>query len=154
MIIYIKLLIDLVKSLIIKIVPEIILGEIMSVAVGARIVEKHFTIDNNYSDFHDHKLSSNPVDFKKMVEKIRLTEEMLSDGRKITTAVESENKEKIRRSIVAKYDLESGHVLTIDDLDWVRPGGGIKPGLEDLLVGKKLKLAIKKGCKIVSNSLK
>ena len=83
-----------------------------------------------------------------------LQEEMLSDGRKITTAVESENKEKIRRSIVAKYDLESGHVLTIDDLDWVRPGGGIKPGLEDLLVGKKLKLAIKKGCKIVSDSLK
>ena len=37
---------------------------VLSVAVGAKIIEKHFTIDNNYSDFHDHQLSANPKDFK------------------------------------------------------------------------------------------
>ncbi len=127
---------------------------ILSVAVGARIIEKHFTIDNNYSDFHDHKLSANPVDFKQMVDKIRFAEKTLGDGIKKPSPEELVNREKIRRSIVAKHDLPAGHMIVIDDLDWVRPSGGIKPGLEDLLVGKKLKLAIKKGCKIVSDSLK
>ena len=121
---------------------------VLSVAVGARIIEKHFTIDNNYSDFHDHQLSANPADFKKMVEKIRIAEQMLGLGEKQPTTEEIENKEKIRRSIVAKYDLDTGHVLTINDLDWVRPGGGIKPGDENTIIGKGLNRSVKTGEKI------
>ena len=121
---------------------------ILSVAVGARIIEKHFTIDNNYSDFHDHQLSANPADFKEMVEKIRIADEMLGTGMKQPTAEELENKEKIRRSVVAKYDLESGHVLAFNDLDWVRPGGGIRPGEENKVIGKTMKRAFMAGEKI------
>jgi len=121
---------------------------VLSIAVGARIIEKHFTIDNNYSDFHDHQLSANPADFKEMVEKIRIADEMLGTGMKQPTAEELENKEKIRRSVVAKYDLESGHVLAFNDLDWVRPGGGIRPGEENKVIGKTMKRAFMAGEKI------
>jgi sialic acid synthase SpsE len=126
---------------------------VLSVAFGSRIIEKHFTIDNNYSDFHDHQLSANPVNFKDMVNRIRLAEKMLGDGIKKSRMPEIENKVKIRRSIVAKYDLKSGHILTFDDLDWVRPGGGIRPGDEETVIGKKLTDGIKAGEMIELNYL-
>ena len=111
----------------------------ISVAVGSRIIEKHFTIDNHFSDFQDHQLSANPKDFKKMVLKIRNIEKILGQNIKEPSVQEIENLEKNRRSIVAKHDLMSGHILTINDLDWVRPGIGMKPGQESYLIGKKLK---------------
>ena len=118
---------------------------ILSVAVGARIIEKHFTIDNNYSDFHDHKLSADPAFFKEMVKRIRIAEEMLGSGEKIPSDTELEDKEKIRRSIVAKHNLPAGHTINIEDLDWVRPGLGLRPGDEKKVLGKKLKHGIKAG---------
>ena len=121
---------------------------ILSVAVGARIIEKHFTIDNNYSDFHDHKLSANPEDFKEMVEKIRLAEKTLGSGIKKPSPEELENRIKIRRSIVAKHDFPTGHKISIDDLDWVRPGDGIRPGEENKVIGKTMKRAFIAGEKI------
>jgi len=121
---------------------------ILSVALGARIIEKHFTIDNNYSDFHDHKLSANPEDFKEMVEKIRLAEKTLGSGIKKPSPEELENRIKIRRSIVAKHDLPTGHKISIDDLDWVRPGDGIRPGGENKVIGKTMKRAFMAGEKI------
>ena len=121
---------------------------ILSIAVGARIIEKHFTIDNNYSDFHDHKLSANPEDFKEMVEKIRLAEKTLGSGIKKPSPEELENRIKIRRSIVAKHDLSAGHIISIEDLDWVRPGDGIRPGEENKVIGKTMKRAFMAGEKI------
>ena len=121
---------------------------ILSVALGARIIEKHFTIDNNYSDFHDHKLSANPEDFKEMVEKIRLAEKTLGSGIKKPSPEELENRIKIRRSIVAKHDFPTGHKISIDDLDWVRPGDGIRPGEENKVIGKTMKRAFIAGEKI------
>ena len=126
---------------------------VISVAVGARVIEKHFTIDNHYSDFHDHHLSGNPAVFKEMVQKIRATEEILGQGNNGPSKEEINNKEKTRRSIVAKYDLATGHVLTLQDLDWVRPGGGIKPGSEEKVIGKKLKRDCKTGEKIELKNL-
>jgi N-acetylneuraminate synthase/N,N'-diacetyllegionaminate synthase len=121
---------------------------ILSIAVGARIIEKHFTIDNNYSDFHDHKLSANPEDFKEMVEKIHLAEKTLGSGIKKPSPEELENRIKIRRSIVAKHDLSAGHIISIEDLDWVRPGDGIRSGEENKVIGKTMKRAFMAGEKI------
>ena len=126
---------------------------VTAVAVGARIIEKHFTIDNNYSDFHDHKLSANPKDFKEMVKRIRIAKKMLGSGKKQPTNKEKDNKKKIRRSIVAKHDLKSGHILTFDDLNWVRPGGGVRPGDEETIIGEKLTNGIKAGELIELNNL-
>ena len=126
---------------------------VLSIAVGARIIEKHFTIDNNYSDFHDHQLSANPADFKEMVEKIRIAEKMLGDGVKIPTDLELIAKPNIRRSIVANHNLSAGHKIKLEDLDWVRPGGGIRPGNEEKLIGRKLNFGVKAGEKIELNNL-
>lgn len=117
----------------------------ISVAVGARIIEKHFTIDNNYSDFHDHQLSANPAEFKEMVDQIRMAEKVLGAGGKIPSDSELDAKKNIRRSIVAKHDMETGHKITNNDLDWVRPGSGIRPGDEKKVLGKRLKCEIKAG---------
>jgi len=118
---------------------------VLSIAFGARIIEKHFTIDNNYSDFHDHQLASNPTEFKKMVVQIRIVEKMLGSGKKVLTDLELKAKQNIRRSIVANHNLSKGHKIILEDLDWVRPGGGVRPGNEEKLIGKKLNRAMKVG---------
>ncbi len=127
---------------------------IISIALGARIVEKHFTIDNNYSDFRDHQLSANPNSFREMVFKIRQTEKLLGNNSINPRNKEIENKPYLRRSIVAKYDLPKSHVILPEDLDWVRPGKGLSPGNEKKIIGKKLKNSIKAGEIIKYNTLK
>jgi len=122
---------------------------ILSVALGARIIEKHFTIDNNYSDFHDHQLSSNPTEFKKLVNQVRATEKMLGNGKKSLSDLEFKAEKSIRRSIVAIQNLPVGHKILMEDLDWVRPGDGIRPGNEKNIIGKRLNQDIQKGERIL-----
>jgi N-acetylneuraminate synthase/N,N'-diacetyllegionaminate synthase len=119
---------------------------ILSVASGARIIEKHFTIDNNFSTFHDHKISLNPKHFKKLVKEIRNAELILGGGSKVPSLNEQENKVKFRRSIVAKHKIEKGQIITIDNLDWVRPGDGMNPGEEKKILNRKAIELINKGC--------
>jgi len=121
---------------------------LVAVGLGAKIIEKHFTKDKQFSDFNDHKLSVDPCEMKQLVQRIREIEQMLGSGEKILQLPEINSAIKIRRSIVAKRDLSAGYVLSYDDLSWVRPGDGLKPGSEDLLVGKTLKKPIKKGYQI------
>jgi N-acetylneuraminate synthase/N,N'-diacetyllegionaminate synthase len=125
---------------------------ILSVALGARIIEKHFTIDKNYSDFHDHKLSADPDEFAVLVQKVRDVSTMLGDGNKHPQKCE-EGGSKWRRSIVANRNLSKGKILSINELDWVRPGGGLDPGLETEILGKVLNRSIRKGEMIMSNDV-
>ena len=111
---------------------------VLSVALGARIIEKHFTIDKNYSDFLDHKLSANPQEMKELVETVRAASEYLRSDSKILQEGEKKAIESTRRSIVAMNDLSAGTKISMDDLDWVRPGGGLSPGEEEKIVGKSL----------------
>ncbi len=111
---------------------------VASVAAGARIVEKHFTLDKNYSSFRDHQLSADPADMKLMVQRIRLVESMLGNEGKTVQPSEEAGVIAFRRSIVAAKDLSKGSVIQADDLTWVRPAGGLAPGRESLLIGKKL----------------
>lgn len=121
----------------------------MSVAMGARIVEKHFTIDKNYSEFRDHQLSADPKEMKELVEKIRCCETLLGSGEKQLQVNEEQNKIPVRRSIVAATDLAAQHVISWEDLSWVRPGDGIAPGKEHLVIGKKTKIEVKAGEQIL-----
>lgn len=118
---------------------------VMAVAMGARIIEKHFTLDKNYSDFRDHQLSADPQEMKELVAKIRHCETLLGSGKKELQANEEQSKNSMRRSIVAAQKLTPEHVITQQDLSWVRPGDGLAPGKEHLLVGKKLKVAVEAG---------
>ena len=118
---------------------------VVSVALGARIIEKHFTLNKNYSDFRDHQLSADPEELAQLVERVNNVSKLL--GQSIKTVQKSEKLivDKVRRSIVAKRDLDRDTVLTWDDISWVRPGGGLVPGSEGMVLRKRLKFPLKAG---------
>jgi N,N'-diacetyllegionaminate synthase len=118
---------------------------VASVAAGARIVEKHFTLDKAHSTLRDHALSADPADFREMVTRIRALEAMLGSGAKRPQAAELATAQAIRRSIAASRDLPGGHVLRSDDFVWLRPGSGLQPGREHELTGRRLTRAVRSG---------
>jgi N,N'-diacetyllegionaminate synthase len=118
---------------------------VLAVAAGARIIEKHFTLDNNYSDFRDHQLSADPTALKHMIEAIAAAEILLGSGEKVLQPEETASVVSIRRSIAAVRDLKAGHVLGPDDIAWLRPGDGIPPGEERRVLGRKLAADVSAG---------
>lgn len=110
----------------------------LSVMAGARIVEKHFTLDKNYSDFRDHQLSADPNEMRSMVKQIRKIEKILGKEEKKTQICEEKMKIEGRRSIAAAYNLPMGTKLSISHLTWIRPGIGFPPGDEKKLLGKRI----------------
>ncbi|EKD28608.1 MAG: hypothetical protein ACD_79C00262G0003, partial [uncultured bacterium] len=116
-----------------------------AVAMGAGLIEKHFTIDKNYSAFRDHQLSANPSEMKALVEKIKLFELMQGSYDLKMQDSEKEIKPLIKRSLAANKDLLQGHKISINDIMWVRPGTGIPPGNEDQVIEKTVKNEIKYG---------
>ena len=109
-----------------------------AVAAGARIVEKHFTLDKNYSNFRDHQISADPAELKTLVSQIRAVERRMGTGKLEVRACELTSAQALRRSIAAGRQLEKGTLLKIGDLTWVRPGMGIPPGSESKILGRKL----------------
>lgn len=118
---------------------------VLSVALGARIIEKHFTLDKNLSDFRDHQLSADPAELADLVIKVRLANKLIGDGQKSTRQSEEQSRTAMRRSIAAGADLPAGTILRWEHLTWVRPGRGLEPGREDLLLGRALKRPFKQG---------
>ncbi|MBI2096653.1 MAG: N-acetylneuraminate synthase family protein [Candidatus Sungbacteria bacterium] len=103
---------------------------VTAVALGARIIEKHFTLDKNYSSFRDHQLSADFFEMSELVKRVQLVNSMLGRPEKKVLAAEEGNIAAIRRSIVAGRDLPQGHRIALADLTWIRPGGGLEPGSE------------------------
>ena len=117
----------------------------LAVANGARIIEKHFTLDKNFSDFRDHQLSADPHDLKLLVESIRNAEELLGINKSDLQECEKSNEYVVRRSIATNRNMECGEIVSKEDLCWLRPRNGLRPGEEDLVVGRKLVLSIREG---------
>ena len=111
---------------------------VAAVALGARIIEKHFTLDTHYSDFRDHQLSADPVEMKRLVDQVRRVSAMLGKAEKAVQPSEAAGAYFSRRSIVASADLKRDHRLERQDFTWIRPGGGLPPGDEHRLLGKTL----------------
>ena len=127
---------------------------ILSVGLGAQIIEKHFTIDKNFSDFRDHQISSDPVEMKHLVRSVREAEKMMGSGNKVAQMPEIEISPHIRRSIIARHSLHKDQILSLEDITWVRPSGGIEPGEEQRIIGKRLNKNIKKGEQIMINHIR
>jgi len=118
---------------------------VLSVVAGARIIEKHFTLDKKYSNFRDHKLSADPKEMSLMVNKIRQAEEILGKENKQYQFCEKEMKSLGRRSIAIGRDVNKGEKLFLSDLIWIRPGKGFPPGEERKVIGKKINQNLKFG---------
>ena len=99
---------------------------IAAVALGAEVIEKHFTLDRTLPG-PDHKASLEPNELKAMVDAIRNIEQALGDGRKHVSESERKNMAIARKSIVAARDINHGEMLTEDNLCVKRPGNGISP---------------------------
>lgn len=110
----------------------------LSAALGARVIEKHFTFDKTRTGFRDHQLSADPADLAELVQRVRRTEALLGTGEKVLQPVERELAQAVRRSIAAAIDLPSGTVIASHHLTWLRPGSGIAPGEEARLLGRAL----------------
>lgn len=109
---------------------------IAAVALGAKVIEKHFTIDKSLPG-PDHSSSLTPDEFKRLVKNIRETEQCLGSRIKTPTDIEIINSIGMRRSIVVKKPIKKGITITEDFLTFKRPADGIKPSMIDYFLGKK-----------------
>ena len=116
-----------------------IAASLAAVALGARIIEKHFTLDKQRSDFRDHQLSADPREMTELVQQTRRIAAMLGAGEKVAQPSEAAAEQLSRRSIVASAAFPRGHKLGPQDFTWIRPGTGLAPGEEHRLVGRQLK---------------
>lgn len=108
---------------------------VAAVAMGATIIEKHFTLDKNMEG-PDHKASLEPEELKNMVTSIRNIEKALGNGLKEPAKSEIPNMAIARKSIIAKCDIKKGEIFTEENITTKRPGNGISPMRWNEVLGK------------------
>lgn len=116
----------------------------LAVALGARVIEKHFTLDRTWTG-SGHSFSVDPACLKKMVRNIRLAEEVLGEDALEVKEVEQKTRENARMSIVAGCDIKKGDIIKENMLTARRPGLGISPKFVDEIIGKTAKNDISSG---------
>ena len=116
---------------------------IAAVALGARVIEKHFTLDRNMEG-PDHKASLEPDELKTMVKAIRNVEKAIGNGIKKPSKNEEEIKNIARRSLVASRHIKAGETVSLNEISIKRHGIGIAPELIEQIINKVAKIDIKK----------
>jgi N,N'-diacetyllegionaminate synthase len=127
---------------------------IAAVALGACVIEKHFTLDRDLPG-PDHKASLEPDELKEMIEAIRDTEKALGDGIKQPVKAEADTKKVARRSLVAKVNIGKGTVLSEDmiDIKRCRTGNNLEPKHLSLIAGKRVNTDIAAGEPLTADML-
>ena len=108
---------------------------IAAVALGASVIEKHFTLDRNLSG-PDHKASLEPEELKALVAAIRNIEIALGDGIKRLTPSEARNKPVARKSLAASQAIKAGQIFSVQNITAKRPGTGVSPMRWDEIMGR------------------
>ncbi len=111
---------------------------IAAVAMGAKVIEKHFTLDKNMEG-PDHKASSSPEEFASLVREIRNIEIAMGNGKKEATEVEKEISKVVLKKIVAKRPIKEGQIITEEDICVKRNDVGLDCNKWDLIIGTKSK---------------
>ena len=119
---------------------ESVVAPALAVALGAKIIEKHFTLDNNLPG-PDHWFSMNPSQFKEMVQNIRHAERSLGDGSLNPSEKEMSSKAIMRRRVLAISSLREGETLSEDSVNFKRANSGAYAGEWHSMIGKKLLVA-------------
>lgn len=114
-----------------------------SVALGAAMIEKHFTLDNSKIGW-DNQMASEPQMMQELIEKCQKTYACLGMYDRVVTPDELEQRKKMRRSIVSSRQIDAGHVLCMEDMDAKRPGNGISPDDYGKVLGRKVNRRIEK----------
>jgi N,N'-diacetyllegionaminate synthase len=114
---------------------------IAAAALGAEVIEKHFTLDRSLPG-PDHAASLEPVELQQMVAAIRHVEVALGNGIKSPAPCELPNISVARKSVVAAHSMSAGHQLATGDLEIKRPGNGLAPKLLPALVGRTLRTSV------------
>ena len=117
---------------------------VAAAALGATIIEKHFTIDRRLPG-PDHVASLEPDELREMMRAIRSVEAALGDGIKRPTAAEASTADVARRSLVAAVPLRAGMVLGAEHVAILRPGTGLAPALLPHIVGRTLRMPVEQG---------
>ena len=125
---------------------------IAAIAIGAKIIEKHITLDRKMKGT-DQAGSLGPDGINRMVRDIRILDDSLGTESISIVAETSSAKEKLERSIASKKELVSGHTISIDDVHLLSPGDGFKWGEKSNVIGKRIKHTIKKDEIIYANNL-
>ncbi|UCE51523.1 MAG: N-acetylneuraminate synthase [Desulfobacterales bacterium] len=129
---------------------EISLG---AVALGASMIEKHFTIDRNLPG-PDHKASLEPNEMIALVKGIRALESAFGDGRKAPSPAEQDTRQVARRSLVLKHEVKAGDLIEASMLTALRPCGGIDPCLIEFVVGRRVNRRMQAGQMLTWEDLK
>ncbi len=114
-----------------------------AVALGACIIEKHFTTDKDLPGW-DHAISADEKELEIIIKESINISDSLGSHQRIVSKAEEEKKIKFRRSIVAKNNIKTGSFIKLSDLDFKRPGIGIRPDEYSYVVGRKASKDIKK----------
>tara|TARA_B100001029_G_C15052391_1_gene451755 strand:- start:532 stop:1500 length:969 start_codon:yes stop_codon:yes gene_type:complete len=122
-----------------------------AVALGAKIIEKHFTINKKYSSFRDHQLSSDYKEMKSLVESIRRLENMLGQNNKEINNIERKNNNLIRRSVYAGSKINKGDYFNEKNVSFLRPRKNASNLNSKKLIGLRSKKNIAKGSLIKTN---
>jgi sialic acid synthase SpsE len=125
----------------------------LAVALGAKIIEKHFTLDRSLPGV-GHKFATEPNDFKKMVTGIRFAEETLGSDEIVVHEAEHAARKSARRSLVAQRDIHAGETIRGEMIGIKRPGGGIAANLIDLVIGKTASCDIARDAQISFDHLR
>ncbi len=125
---------------------------VAAVAMGAKLIEKHFTLDRNLPG-PDHKASLEPDELRNMIESIRQVESAIGTGQKVASPSEKANISIARKSIHLKNNVPRGKVLEVSDLIMLRPGDGISPMQIDLVIGRNPKRDLETGHQLVWDDL-
>ena len=137
-----------------KILPKCVIGYsdhsigneacIYAASIGAKIVEKHFTLSHDYSDFRDHKLSATPGEMAELVNKIRNIYTIKGSRYFKVTKEEIKNKVQLRRSIAVNRNISKGSKIKKKDLIMLRPGTGLNYKFFKKVIGRSAKVNLKK----------
>lgn len=117
---------------------------IAAMAMGARIIEKHFTFDRAWEG-NDHKVSLLPNEFANMVQCIHNVHQAIGDGEKFLSQGELINRETLSKSIIAKNPIKKGQLIKAEDLEIRSPGQGLQPNRVSELLGRPAVRGKKKG---------
>ncbi len=118
------------------------LANYVAVSQGAKVIEKHITLDKNYPG-PDHPFAIEPKEMIELVKNIRRVEKMLGSSKRILNKGDLKSKKVIRRSIVLKRDLKKGEKISLLNVKFARPPGGISQNLFDKYKTKKLRKNLK-----------